>query len=94
MAKKGTAFFDNKGQFFRTPEEASLSDLAALLGKIGDGESLAPGIAFMLLEKRDEIEAIFAEHDEMKHEEAEAAKASLEAANVTELPSARTPKAG
>ncbi|ABC63082.1 hypothetical protein [Erythrobacter litoralis] len=94
MAKKGTAFFDNKGQFFRTPEEASLSDLAALLGKIGDGESLAPGIAFMLLDKRKEIEAIFNEHDEMKREEAEAVKASLEAANVTELPSARPPKVG
>lgn len=94
MAKKGTAFFDNKGQFFRTPEEASLSDLAALLGKIGDGESLAPGIAFMLLEKRAEIEAIFHEHDDMKREEAEAAKATLDAANVTELPTVRPPKAG
>ena len=94
MAKKGTAFFDNKGQFFRTPEEASLSDLAALLGKIGDGESLAPGIAFMLLEKRAEIEAIFAEHDEMKREEAEMGRAPLDADNVTELPSARPPKAG
>ena len=94
MAKKGTAFFDNKGQFFRTPEEASLSDLAALLGKIGDGESLAPGIAFMLLEKREEIEAVFADHDEMKREEAEAEKAALEVANVTEIQAARAPKTG
>lgn len=65
MARKGTAFFDRRGQFFKTPDEATLSDLASMLGKIGDGESLAPGIAFMLLERREDVEKIFAEHDEM-----------------------------
>ena len=53
---------------FRSPEEATASDLAALLGKIGDGDSLAPGIANILLEKREEIERIYAEHDQMTEE--------------------------
>ena len=68
MAKSGMGFFDSKGQFFRSPEEATASDLAALLGKIGDGDSLAPGIANLLLEKRAEIEKIYAEHDQMTEE--------------------------
>ncbi|HSM54435.1 MAG TPA: hypothetical protein VK839_09685 [Erythrobacter sp.] len=65
MAQRGTAFFDRKGNFFKSPEEATRSDLATLLGKIGDGESLAPGIAHTLLECRAEIERLFAEHDAM-----------------------------
>ena len=83
MAKMGTAFFDNKGAFHKTPEEATVSDLAALLGKIGEGESLAPGIAYMLLEKREEIEALFAEFDAMK---AELGETGFKAANVTPMP--------
>ncbi|GAA4036726.1 hypothetical protein [Parerythrobacter jejuensis] len=94
MAKKGTAFFDNRGQFFKTPEEATLSDLSALLGRIGDGDSLAPGISVMMLEKRAEIEAIFAEHDSMKVAETEARNAALEADNVSPLPGALAPKGG
>lgn len=65
MAKKGTGYFDRKGQFFKTPRDATASDIAALLGQIGDGESLAPGIAQMLIERRSDIERLFAEHDEM-----------------------------
>ena len=65
MARKGTGYFDRKGHFFKTPREATASDLAALLGQIGDGESLAPGIAQMLIERRSEIESLFSEHDEM-----------------------------
>jgi len=68
MARSGKGFFDSRGHFFRTPEEATSSDLAALLGKIGEGDSLAPGIANMLLEKRDDIERIYAEHDQMTEE--------------------------
>lgn len=68
MAKSGKGFFDRKGQFFRSPEEATASDLAALLGKIGDGDSLAPGIANILLDKRADIERIYAEHDLMTQE--------------------------
>lgn len=77
MAKKGTGYFDRKGHFFKTGREATESDLAALLGQIGDGESLAPGIAHMLLDRRQEIERLFAEHDEMVAEEAAATDAKL-----------------
>ncbi len=69
MAKKGTGYFDRKGHFFKTAREATESDLAALLGQIGDGESLAPGISHMLLARRQDIENLFAEHDEMLADE-------------------------
>lgn len=69
MAKKGTGYFDRKGHFFKTAREATASDLAGLLGQIGDGESLAPGIAITLLDKRVEIERLFAEHDAMMENE-------------------------
>lgn len=65
MAQRGTGFFDRKGQYFKTPEEATVSDLAGILGKIGDGESLAPGIAYTILQRRGEIERLLAEHDTM-----------------------------
>lgn len=57
MARMGTGFFDAKGHYFKTPDEATISDLSAILGKIGDGESLAPGIAHTLLHRRSEIAA-------------------------------------
>ncbi len=65
MARKGTGYFDRKGHFFKTPREATASDIASLLGQIGEGESLAPGIAQMLIERRADIEKLFAEHDDM-----------------------------
>lgn len=73
MAHTGTGYFDSKGQYFRTPSEATISDLAGLLGRVGEGESLAPGIAHMILEKRTEIERIFADHDAMLEVQATAA---------------------
>ena len=86
MARKGTGYFDQKGHFFKTPEEATRSDLAALLGKIGDGESLAPGIAHTLLDRRDEIEKLFADHDMMMADR----DAGGEVSKVTRL----TPRVG
>ena len=65
MANSGIGYFDRRGEYFRTPDEASISDLSGLLGRIGEGDSLAPGIAAMLLERRTEIEEIFADHDKM-----------------------------
>ena len=65
MAHKGIGFFNSRGQFFKTPADATASDLAALLGRIGEGESLAPGIAYKLLELRNDLDRIFAEHDAM-----------------------------
>lgn len=65
MARKGTGYFDRRGHFFKTARDATASDLAAVLGQIGEGESLAPGIAHVLIEKRADIERLFAEHDAM-----------------------------
>ncbi|WP_435417825.1 hypothetical protein WAB17_13300 [Parerythrobacter aurantius] len=90
MARVGTAFFDNRGNFHKTPEEATVADLAALLGKIGDGESLAPGIAYMLLERRAEIEALFADYDAMKLKEQAALAEAMAAANVTSIDGRKT----
>ena len=89
MAHTGTGFFDRKGNFFKTARDATVSDLAALLGKIGDGESLAPGIANMLLERRADIEQLFAEHDQMREEEAamKAARIGEAGDNIAKLPS-------
>lgn len=84
MARKGTGFFDRKGHFFKTAREATASDLAGLLGQIGDGESLAPGIAITLLEKRAEIERLFAEHDAMM--EGEGGLNADGSSKVTQLP--------
>ena len=88
MARSGRGYFDRKGQFFKTPKEATASDLAALLGQIGEGESLAPGIAHTLLEKREQIEALFVEHDEMMAEAAEETVTPIKAtvAKLTKRP--------
>lgn len=87
MAHQGIAFFDTKGHYFKTAEEATQSDLAALLGRIGDGDSLAPGIAVMLLERRAEVERIFREHDKMVLESKAAQDQGHQlAGNVTPLP--------
>ena len=88
MAHTGTGFFDRKGHFFKSARDATVSDLAALLGQIGEGESLAPGIAYMLLERRNEIERLFAEHDAMLEAEAAMKIARREETldNVSKLP--------
>lgn len=65
MANRGIGFFDSKSQYFRTAQEATISDIAALLGRMGDGDSLAPAIAKIILDKRREIEHIFRDHDDM-----------------------------
>lgn len=86
MAQKGIGYFDSRGHFFKTPEEATISDLSMMLGRIGEGDSLAPGIANMLLERRADLERIFAEHDELKLEQTAARERSVAVAgNVTQL---------
>jgi hypothetical protein len=90
MARKGIGFFDTKGHFFKSPEEATVSDLASLLGKVGDGESLAPGIAHILLRRRDDIEKLFAEHDAMMADYTSMIATSVAAStNVAKLPEKR-----
>ncbi len=83
MAVRGVGFFDAKGHYFKSPEEATMSDLASLLGRVGDGESLALGIAKTLLDRRKEIEKIFLDHDDMIRTVARA-----ETGNVSPLRSA------
>jgi hypothetical protein len=86
MARTGLGFFDSRGHFHKSPEDATLSDLAMLLGRIGEGDSLAPGIASMLLERRADLERIFAEHDELKREQVAVRQQLLsQADNVTAL---------
>ena len=90
MARKGIGFFDSKGHFFKSPEDATVSDIAALLGKVGEGESLAPGIAHILLRRRDELEKLFAEHDQMMADYAAIIEKTVDtSANVEKLPGKR-----
>lgn len=65
MAKVSRSFLDNKGEFHKTPDAATISDLAAVLGRMGDDGGMAAGVARLILDKRAEIEAAFAEHDVM-----------------------------
>ena len=90
MARKGIGFFDTKGHFFKSPEDATVSDIASLLGKVGEGESLAPGIAHILLRRRDELERLFAEHDAMMADYSALIDTSVAAsANIAKLPEKR-----
>lgn len=90
MARRGIGFFDTKGHFFKSPEEATISDIAALLGKVGDGESLAPGIAHILLRRREDLEKLFSEHDAMMADYAAMIDTSVAAsANIAKLPEKR-----
>lgn len=90
MARKGIGFFDSKGHFFKSPEEATVSDIASLLGKVGEGESLAPGIAHILLRRREELEKLFAEHDQMMADYAALIEKTVDVSpNVAKLPEKR-----
>ncbi|MEW4448202.1 hypothetical protein [Qipengyuania sp. JC766] len=68
MARRGFGYFDRRGRYFRTAKEATISDLAAVFGHGGDGESLAEGIALTIMARRTEIEEIFREYDAMQDE--------------------------
>lgn len=65
MARIATAYADNAGRLHASPGEATVSDLAAVLGRIGAEAGITGGLAKLLLEKRAEIEQVFAEHDAM-----------------------------
>lgn len=73
MATECTAYRDSKGSLHATPERATLADLANVLGRVGEEGGMTAGVAKLILEKRDEIEQVFAEHDLMLagHSEAE-----------------------
>lgn len=87
MAITKTGYFDRKGNFFKTARDATVSDLAAILGQVGDGESLASGIAAKILERRTEIEELFAEHAAMLETEALLANSEQAIDNIAKLPS-------
>lgn len=65
MAKVATAYADNQGKLYPTPEQAALSDLTAVLGRIGAEGGITEGLAKTLMERREEIEQVFADLDEM-----------------------------
>lgn len=65
MAKVAYAYADNTGTLHGTPEEAALADLAAVLGRIGAEAGITGGLARMILEKRADIEKVFADLDDM-----------------------------
>ncbi len=65
MATECTAYRDDKGSLHPTPERATLADLAHVLGRVGEEGGMTAGVAKLILEKREEIERVFAEHDSM-----------------------------
>lgn len=65
MASGCTAYRDAKGGLHINPEKATLEDLAAVLGRVGDEGGMTAGVARMIFDKRKEIERVFAEHDAM-----------------------------
>lgn len=65
MAKMTKAFQDDKGGLHPTPEKATLSDLETLLGRVGKESGLTAALAATILDKRHDIERIFAEYDGM-----------------------------
>lgn len=65
MASECMAYRDAKGGLHSSAERATLEDLAAVLGRVGDEGGMTSGVARMIFDKRTEIERIFAEHDAM-----------------------------
>ena len=65
MVIECTAYRADKGGLHSTPEKATLADLAGVLGRVGEEGGMTAGVAKLLLDKRQEIERVFAEHDRM-----------------------------
>lgn len=65
VAKVATAFADNQGKLHSTAEAAVLADLSVILGRIGAESGITSGLAKCIIEKRAEIEAVFADFDAM-----------------------------
>ncbi len=63
MASQCIAFRDSKGGLHASLEKATLEDLAGVLGRVGEEGGMTAGVAKLILDKRVEIERIFAEHD-------------------------------
>lgn len=65
MAIECTAYRDMKGGLHSTPEKATLADLASVLGRVGEEGGMTSGVAKLIFDKREEIERVFLEHDEI-----------------------------
>ncbi len=65
MAKATRAFLDNSGKLHSTPENATLSDIASILGRIGADTGITAGLAQKIFEKRAELEAAFSDYDSL-----------------------------
>lgn len=63
LANECIAYRDSKGGLHGSAEKATLEDLAAVLGRVGDEGGMTAGVARMIFDKRAEIERVFAEHD-------------------------------
>lgn len=65
MAKITTAYADDTGICHATPEGAALADLTHVLGRIGAESGLTAGLAKLILDRRSDIERVYAELDTM-----------------------------
>lgn len=65
MAKIATAYTDNQGKLHSSAEAAVLAAMTVILGRIGAESALTAGLAQRIIEKRAEIEALFADLDAM-----------------------------
>lgn len=65
MASVVLAYADNAGTMHHAPIDAAVADIATILGRIGADSGIAAGIARKIIEKRAELERVFAELDEM-----------------------------
>lgn len=74
MPSRCVAYRDAKGDLHANLEKATLEDLAAVLGRVGEEGGMTSGVAKLIFDKRREIERIFAEHDALanSHQDGEA----------------------
>ena len=66
MATVISAYKDSRGNLHLEPSNAIVADIAAALGRVGDEGGLTQGVAKLILEKRSEIEAAFADLDKLQ----------------------------
>lgn len=66
MANVAQAYADNGGTLHAAPQDAAVADLTMVLGRIGAESGITAGLARMILDKRPEIETVFADLDLMR----------------------------
>ena len=58
------AWADSRGHLYQTKAAALYVEIERLLGHVGTGESLAPGIARLLVSKRDQLSPLLEAFDD------------------------------